>query len=288
MGEELRELLKLHELERLEVDLYRGASRSIGAPQVFGGQVLSQALLAAMRTVEARTVHSLHAYFLRRGDFNAPIVYQVERSRDGGSFSSRRVSAIQHGEQILTMSASFQQPQPGFAHQACMPDVPAPETLEDQETFVRRVVADLSPQLELFLQRVRPWRFRPVELRHPRVFEPRPPRRRIWFRLDGELPDDETLHRALLTYVSDYNLLDVATMPHGRTHIDITMASIDHALWFHESLRVNDWLLYDIESPSASAARGFCRASIFTRDGRLVASAAQEGLMRARPPGSQV
>ena len=282
MSNELRELLKLHELEPLEVNLFRGESRSIGSPQVFGGQVLAQALIAAMRTVEGRVAHSLHAYFLRRGDFNAPIVYQVERSRDGGSFSSRRVSAIQHGEQILTMSASFQEPQPGYEHQLAMPDVPAPETLEDQEAYVRRVVPELSPQLAFFLERVRPWRFRPVELRHPHVFEAKPARRRIWFRLDGELPDDDALHRALLTYVSDYNLLDVATMPHGRTHIDLTMASIDHALWFHRPMRVNDWLLYDIESPSACGARGFCRASIFTRDGCLVASAAQEGLMRPR------
>jgi len=282
MSNELRELLKLHELEPLEVNLFRGESRSIGSPQVFGGQVLAQALVAAMRTVEGRVAHSLHAYFLRRGDFNAPIVYQVERSRDGGSFSSRRVSAIQHGEQILTMSASFQEPQPGYEHQLAMPDVPAPETLEDQEAYVRRVVPELSPQLAFFLERVRPWRFRPVELRDPHVFEAKLARRRIWFRLDGELPDDDALHRALLTYVSDYNLLDVATMPHGRTHIDLTMASIDHALWFHRPLRVNEWLLYDIESPSAFGARGFCRASIFTRDGGLVASAAQEGLMRPR------
>ncbi|MFO1375769.1 MAG: acyl-CoA thioesterase II [Steroidobacteraceae bacterium] len=282
MSNELRELLKLHELEPLEVNLFRGESRSIGSPQVFGGQVLAQALVAAMRTVEGRVAHSLHAYFLRRGDFNAPIVYQVERSRDGGSFSSRRVSAIQHGEQILTMSASFQEPQPGYEHQLAMPDVPAPETLEDQEAYVRRVVPELSPQLAFFLERVRPWRFRPVELRDPHVFEAKLARRRIWFRLDGELPDDDALHRALLTYVSDYNLLDVATMPHGRTHIDLTMASIDHALWFHRPMRVNDWLLYDIESPSACGARGFCRASIFTRDGCLVASAAQEGLMRPR------
>lgn len=284
MSEALRELLKLHELEPLEVNLFRGESRSIGSPQVFGGQVLAQALVAATRTVTDRVVHSLHAYFLRRGDFNAPIVYQVERSRDGGSFSSRRVSAIQHGEQILTMSASFQVPQPGHEHQLAMPEVPAPETLEDLDGFVRRVVPDPSPQLRLFLDRVRPWQFRPVEQRHPLEFQAQPPRRRIWFRLDGELPDDDALHRALLTYVSDYNLLDVSTMPHGRTHIDLAMASIDHALWFHRPLRVNDWLLYDIESPSASGARGFCRASIFTRDGGLVASAAQEGLVRARRP----
>jgi acyl-CoA thioesterase-2 len=284
MSEELRQMLRLHDLEALEVNLFRGESRSIGSPQVFGGQVLAQALLAAMRTVERREVHSLHAYFLRRGDFNAPIVYQVERSRDGGSFSSRRVSAIQHGEQILTMAASFQEPQRGCEHQAAMPEVPAPETLEDHAAYVRRVVPEPSPQLAFFLERVRPWQFRPVQPRHPLVFEVQPPRRQIWFRLDGELPDDEVLHRALLTYVSDYNLLDVATMPHGRTHIDLTMASIDHALWFHQSLRVNDWLLYDIESPSACGARGFSRASIFTRDGRLVASAAQEGLMRPRQP----
>lgn len=282
MTDELRALLRLHELEALEVDLFRGESRSIGSPQVFGGQVLAQALLAATRTVNERLIHSLHAYFLRRGDVKAPIVYQVERSRDGGSFSSRRVSAIQHGEQILTMSASFQVPEPGVEHQSTMPEVAPPESLEDHAAYIRRITPELPPQLEFFLDRVRPWQFRPVEAKHPVVFTKLPPRRHVWFRLDGELPDDEVLHRALLTYVTDYNLLEVSTQPHGRPNLDFVMASVDHAIWFHRSLRVNDWLLYAVDSPSASGARGFSRGSIYSRDGRLVASTAQEGLVRLR------
>src|SRR6267143_981376 len=229
MDQRLADLLALLELEQLEINLFRGESRDIGAPQVFGGQVLGQALSAAAATVEGRVVHSLHAYFLRRGDCNAPIVYQVDRSLDGHSFTNRRVVAIQHEQQ-------------------------------------------------------RPFEFRMVQsfdYLHPR---PAAPERQIWFRAVDALGDDEMLHRRLLAYVSDFFLLDTATLPHGTSILKPTlvMASIDHALWFHRTLRVDDWQLYAIESPSASGARGFARASVFARDGRLVASAAQEGLVRSR------
>ncbi|HYM28218.1 MAG TPA: acyl-CoA thioesterase II [Steroidobacteraceae bacterium] len=285
MDQRLADLLQLLELEQLEVNLFRGASRDIGAPQVFGGQVLGQALSAAAATVEGRTVHSLHAYFLRRGDCNAPIVYEVDRSLDGHSFANRRIVAIQHGQQIFNMTASFQIAEAGFDHQVPMPQVPAPESLPDQsgrppsELLVR-----LPERVRHFLEQPRPFEFRtvqPLDLLRPRRERPA---REIWFRAVGALPDDETLHRRLLAYVSDFFLLDTATLPHGTSFLNpsLVMASIDHAMWFHRPLRVDDWLLYAMESPSASGARGFARAGVFARDGRLVASTAQEGLVRTR------
>jgi len=283
MHQTLADLLSLLELERLEVNLFRGESRDVGSPQVFGGQVLGQALVAASRTVEGRVVHSLHAYFLRRGDFNAPIVYEVDRSRDGASFSSRRVTAIQHGEQIFNMAASFQVPEQGLEHQIGIPDVPAPEALPDITRPPPELLERLPLRIQKFLSIERPFEFRSVQ---PLTFiEPRKtePARQVWFRAVGErLPDDETLHRCLLAYVSDFYLLDTATLPHRTSALigNAVMASIDHAMWFHRPLRVDDWLLYALESPSASGARGFARASVFARDGRLVASTAQEGLVR--------
>jgi len=285
MDQRLADLLQLLELEQLEVNLFRGASRDIGAPQVFGGQVLGQALSAAAATVEGRVAHSLHAYFLRRGDCNAPIVYEVDRSLDGHSFSNRRVVAIQHGQQIFNMTTSFQVAEDGFDHQVPMPEVPAPESLPDQS---RRpppeLLARLPERVRRFFEQPRPFEFRtvqPIDFLRPRREQPV---RQIWFRAVGALPDDEMLHRRLLAYVSDFFLLDTATLPHGTSFLtpSLVMASIDHALWFHRPLRVDDWLLYAIESPSASGARGFARAGVFARDGRLVASAAQEGLVRAR------
>jgi acyl-CoA thioesterase-2 len=283
MDQRLADLLALLELEALEVNLFRGASRDIGSPQVFGGQVLGQALSAAARTVDAaRVVHSLHAYFLRRGDCNAPIVYQVDRSLDGHSFSNRRVIAIQHGEQIFNMAASFQVSEEGFDHQIDMPRVPAAETLSDYAGPPPDVLARLPERLRRFFAQPRPFEFRmvqPIDYREPR---PERPVRQMWFRAVARLPDDEMLHRRLLAYVSDFFLLDTATLPHGTSFLrpSLVMASIDHAMWFHRPLRVDEWLLYAMESPSASGARGFARASVFARDGRLVASAAQEGLVR--------
>jgi len=284
VDQRIADLLALLELEQLEVNLFRGDSRDIGSPQVFGGQVLGQALTAASATVEGRIVHSLHAYFLRRGDFNAPIVYQVDRSLDGHSFSNRRVVAIQHGQQIFNMAASFHVPEEGLDHQVPMPVVPGPEELPDSSRFPRELVERLPERLRKFTEQPRPFEFRSVQqidyLRPTRS----EPTRQLWFRAVGRLPDDEKLHRSLLAYVSDYFLLDTATLPHGMSslHGSLIMASIDHAMWFHRPLRVDEWLLYAVESPSASGARGFARAGLFSLDGRLVASTAQEGLVRIK------
>jgi acyl-CoA thioesterase-2 len=284
MDQRLADLLQLLELERLELNLFRGASRDIGSPQVFGGQVLGQALSAAVATVEERVVHSLHAYFLRRGDYNAPIVYEVDRSLDGHSFSNRRVVAIQHGQQIFNMAASFQVAESGFDHQIAMPQVPPPESLSAVDSPPAHMLAQLPERVRRFFLQPRPFEFRmvrPFEYLQPRR---EAPAREIWFRAVGRLPDDEMLHRRLLAYVSDFFLLDTATLPHGTSLLrpTLVMASIDHAMWFHRTLRVDDWLLYAMDSPSASGARGFARAGVFARDGRLVASAAQEGLVRSR------
>ena len=280
MDPRLADLLKLLDLERLEDNLFRGQSRDIGAPQVFGGQVLGQALVAASRTVDGRGVHSLHAYFLRRGDLNVPIIFEVDRSRDGGSFTSRRVVAIQHGQPILTMSASFQTVEPGLDHQSAMPDTPAPETLPDLGEINAQLVGKVPEKVQSFFRQQRPFEFRAVN--PPDFLNPvrRAPEKRVWFRVTGPVPEDQALHRCLLTYVSDYHLLDTATLPHGVSFMELQMASIDHAVWFHRDLRIDDWLLYVTESPSASGARGFARGSIYSRDGVLVASVAQEGLIR--------
>ena len=284
MDRRLADLLQLLELEQLEVNLFRGESRAIGAPQVFGGQVLGQALSAAAATVEGRVVHSLHAYFLRRGDCNAPIVYEVDRSLDGHHFSNRRIVAIQHGQQIFNMTASFQAEESGFDHQIAMPQVPQPENLPASDGPPQQLLSRLPERVRRFFEQPRPFYFRtvqPIEYVQPRH---EPPAREIWFRTVDTLPDDEMLHRRLLAYVSDFFLLDTATLPHGTSLLrpELIMASIDHAMWFHRTLRVDDWLLYAMDSPSASGARGFARASIFARDGRLVASAAQEGLVRMK------
>jgi acyl-CoA thioesterase-2 len=289
----LPDLLKLLDLERIEDNLFRGESRDVGAPQVFGGQVLGQALVAASRTVEGRQVHSLHAYFLRRGDLSVPIVFEVDRSRDGGSFTSRRVVAVQHGQPILTMSASFQVAEPGLEHQAPMPEAPPPESLRDLAELEAEVIERMPHKVTGYFRNQRPFEFRAVSPDDYLTREKRPARKLVWFRVTGRLPADQTLHRCLLTYVSDYHLLATATMPHGVNFLELQVASIDHAIWFHRDLQLDDWLLYAIESPSASGARGFSRGAIYARDGALVASVAQEGLIRensrwTRPAGQQV
>jgi acyl-CoA thioesterase II len=287
MDPRLAELVRLLELERLEVNLFRGESRDIGSPQVFGGQVLGQALKAAYATVDpARYAHSLHAYFLRRGDFDAPIVYFVDRSRDGQSFTNRRVTAIQHGEQIFHMAASFQLPQSGVEHQIAMPQVPAPESLSDPAILSARTLEQLPGRMREFYARARPFEFRrvePIDLTRP---EKAPPMQHIWFRAVDRLADDDALHRCLLAYASDFYLLSTSMLPHALQALSSNLihASIDHAMWFHWPLRVDEWLLYAIESPSASGSRGFSRGSVFTREGRLVASTAQEGLVRVIAP----
>jgi acyl-CoA thioesterase II len=278
----IADLLNLLELEQLEVNLFRGESRDVGSPQVFGGQVLGQALTAASATVADRVVHSMHAYFLRRGDFNAPIVYQVDRSLDGHSFSNRRVVAIQHGEPIFNMAASFQKAEEGLDHQSAMPAVPLPEDLGDFNMPPPDMVKHMPERLRQFFEQPRPFTFRLVD---PAPGPERTrPARRIWFKAVGQLPDDERLHRCLLAYASDFFLLGTSTLPHNPDDLvgRLVMASLDHAMWFHRSLRVDDWLLYDMESPSASGSRGFARAGVFSRDGRLVATTAQEGLVRIK------
>ncbi len=266
MDQALKELVDQLDLELLEVNLFRGRSRDTGTGRVFGGQVIGQALVAAERTVDGRSPHSLHAYFLLPGDVSAPIVYQVDRIRDGRSFSARRVQAIQHGRPILSMIASFQVQEPGLEHSAPMPPVPPPEELA------------ASGQLRAF---------EAIELR--RVEPPGPPaaggreaQQALWFRVSDRVGDDPQLHRCLLAYASDLALSGTALRAHGRTWRDprMTVASIDHALWFHRAARVDDWLLYAMESPSAQGARGLSLGQIYDRGGRLVASVAQEAVMR--------
>jgi acyl-CoA thioesterase-2 len=283
MRAQLADLLKQFELERLEVNLFRGESRDTGSPQVFGGQVLGQALKAASSTIEdAREVHSLHAYFLRRGDFGKPIVYSVDRSRDGGSFSARRVVAIQNGEQIFICSASFQTPEKGLEFQVTAPPVPTPEELKPFAKPPAAELEKLPEKLRRWLEIERPFEFRPVQTYNPLAPVATNPVRQVWIRAVDKLPDDMALHRCLLAYVSDYWLLDTSTMPHGSSFLrgNLIMASIDHAIWFHRPARVDDWLLYSLDSPSSSGARGFARGSFYSRDGVLVASTAQEGLIR--------
>jgi acyl-CoA thioesterase II len=282
------DLLAQIELERLEINLFRGSSRDIGSGAVFGGQVLGQALRAAYATApEGRLVHSLHAYFLRRGDFRSPIVYEVDRSRDGHGFSSRRVIAIQHGEQIFHMAASFQVPEEGVEHHADAPAMPPPESLPDLHDLAAAIRGKLPPGALRLLDASSAFEFRPVDPQDFTAPQPMPPRQSLWLRAVDRLPDDPLLHHALLAYVSDYHLIGTAMRPHALTLATpgLAVASIDHAMWFHRPLRVDDWLLYTMDSPSASGGRGLARASLYPRDGRLVASTAQEGLIRRlRPP----
>jgi acyl-CoA thioesterase II len=277
-------LLQLLELERLEVNIFRGGSRDIGSPQVYGGQVLGQALQAAYATVDAdRVVHSLHAYFLRRGDYDAPIVYFVDRSRDGHSFTSRRVTAVQHGEQIFNCSMSFQRAEPGFEHQLAMPQVPPPESLAATPAGAS-FLEGLGPRLRRFVHE------RPIEYRvvPPGATPGGAPRQYLWMRMVDRLPDEDRLHRCLLAYTSDFHLLGTALIRHEREIAQGTLviASIDHAMWFHHPVRMDEWLLYAADSPSAAGARGFARGSLYTRAGVLVASTAQEGLVRVVPPAA--
>jgi acyl-CoA thioesterase-2 len=279
------ELIELLSLERLEDNLFRGQSRDIGTRNVFGGQVLGQALAAAQQTVDdTRGAHSLHAYFLRAGDIEQPIVYNVERTRDGGSFSVRRVIAIQHGQTIFNFSASFQISEPGVEHQFDMPDVPGPDQLEPPPPLPPEQLANLPVKLQRWLGMKGPFEFRPVLPRdelHPKI---RPPFQQIWFRLVERAPDSDEMQRAMLAYASDFHLVGTTTLPHGISlvHGNLQMASLDHAMWFHRPFRVDEWLLYACDSPTAQGARGLARGQIFSRDGRLVASTAQEGLIRVR------
>jgi acyl-CoA thioesterase-2 len=293
MDQALADLITLLELEPLEQDIFRGQSRDIGTPQVFGGQVLGQALAAAGRTVEGRRVHSLHAYFLQRGDVTSPIVYEVDRARDGGSFSGRRVVAIQHGRQIFNMAASFQLPEEGLEHQLAMPAVPGPDGLREVEELAREHSDALPPRMQRFLAYRRPFHVRPVQPEQLFSRSRLEPVKHVWMKASAPLPPDDLLHAVLLAYVSDYELIGTATLPHGlhATRGGLQLASLDHAMWFHRPVRVDQWMLFSLQSPSAAGARGFSQGHVFTRDGVLVATLAQEGLMRPRvapavtPPG---
>ena len=284
MNQVLEEVIGLLTLERIEDCIFRGESRDIGSPQVFGGQVLGQALNAAAMTVEDRVAHSLHAYFLRRGDFNAPIVFEVDQARDGGSFSNRRVIAIQHGRQIFNMTASFQAPEQGLEHQFDMPSVPGPETLQDITEMDEATLDNLPGSMRRFLTLERPIQVRPVDAAQLLSEDNLQPIRHVWMRAVDQLPDDPAMHRALLAYISDYELLATAALPHGLSFArgELQMASLDHAMWFHRSCRVDEWLLFSFDSPSATGARGLARSQVFCADGQLVASTAQEGLIRVR------
>jgi acyl-CoA thioesterase II len=279
----LADLVDLLALERIDTNLFRGESRDIGTHRVFGGQVLGQALAAANYTTEERVVHSLHAYFLREGDHGAPIVYEVDRQRDGRSFSSRRVVAVQHGRPILNLAASFQRPEAGLEHQAPMPEVPPPESLRDIGEYQRELIEAVPPaDLPRSFLLERPFDLRPVEPPRLRDLRPRPPRQDVWLKTVDALPDDDDLHRNMLAYVSDYHLLLTALRPHALSPFTpgLQIASLDHALWFHRPFRIDEWLLYAMESPNASGARALVRGQIFRRDGTLVASVAQEGVTR--------
>jgi acyl-CoA thioesterase II len=279
-------LVGLLELEQIEVDLFRGACTHEQWTRVFGGQVIGQALMAACRTVEARMPHSLHAYFLRPGDPAKPIVYQVSRDRDGGSFTSRRVVAIQHGQPILNLAASFHIAEPGKSHKFDMPEVPPPEALEDERAIAQRYMDQIREERRHHMFRSRPIELRPVSPFSRLSGEPRPPHQAFWFRAVARLPDDPVLHRVLLAYASDMMLLSTSLLPHGIhwAKDPLQEASLDHAMWIHDDLRLDDWLLYTLDSPWSGGARGLSRGLIYARDGRLVASVAQEGLIRIPRP----
>jgi|UniRef100_UPI003BA8B624 acyl-CoA thioesterase-2 len=278
-------LLSILDLEPLEHNLFRGMSPQVGWQRVFGGQVIGQALVAASRTVpEERMVHSLHAYFLRPGDPAVPIIYEVDRIRDGGSFTTRRVVAIQHGRAIYSMSASFQKMEEGLEHQTAMPDVPAPEDLPSEAELKEKFLAHAPEAVRRYWERERPIELRPVDLTHYFSRKKLVPSQNVWVRASAPLPDDPRIHTCVLAYASDMTLLDTSLFAHGTSVFDtgLQVASLDHAMWFHRPFRADEWLLYVEDSPSSSGSRGFTRGSLYTRSGELVASVAQEGLIRVR------
>jgi len=278
-------MLSILDLEPLERNLFRGLSPQVGWQRVFGGQVIGQALVAANRTVaQERHAHSLHAYFLRPGDPAVPIIYEVDRIRDGRSFATRRVVAIQHGEAIFSMSASYHVAEEGLSHAIDAPDVPGPEELPDEAALREIVIARAPDAVVRYFQRDRPIELRPVDLRHYLTSEPLAPQQHVWVRASDRLPDDLETHQAVLAYLSDMTLFDTALFAHGLSvfNREVQVASLDHAMWFHRPFRADEWLLYSQDSPSSSGAKGLARGLVFARDGRLVASTAQEGLMRRR------
>ena len=280
--EAVDEVLDLLDLEPIEVNLFRGVSPQDRWQRVFGGQVIGQALVASGRTVEDRAAHSLHAYFLRPGDPKAPIIYEVDRIRDGRSFTTRRVVAIQHGRAIFSMAVSYQIDEPGMEHQIDMPDVADPESLKSELELRLAMVDKLPEKYRKHFLRAQPIEMRPVNPRN--MFDPQPgePIQHVWFRATAPVPKTRLLQQCVLAYASDMTLLDTCLLPHGVSweNSNLQSASLDHAMWFHHPFEVDQWLLYSQDSPAASGARGFNRGSIYTREGKLVASVVQEGLIR--------
>jgi acyl-CoA thioesterase-2 len=283
--EQVEQLITLLDVERLDTDLYRGSRQPGGVGRVFGGQVIAQALQAAQRSIDSdKAAHSLHAYFMRPGDEDHPIIYRVVRDFEGRSFATRRVIAMQKGQPILNMAASFQLPAEGFHHQDKMPDVPGPEELRSERDLRQEIEAQVPEKLRRFFLRARPIEIRPVSPRNWFRPEAQAPAQQSWFRVAGPLPDEPALHRAMLAYASDMVLLGTCLLPHGVSWMagQVQTASLDHAVWLHEPFRADEWLLYSTDSPWAGHTRGFNRGQIFSRDGRLVASVSQEGLIRPR------
>jgi acyl-CoA thioesterase II len=278
------DLLKLLDLERIELNLFRGQSPDDGMKRVFGGQVIAQALAAGYRTVEGRVCHSLHAYFIRPGDPSVPILYEVDRARDGKSFTTRRVVAIQHGEQIFNLAASFQVPENGFTHQSAMPPVKQPDELLSEDQLRAMAKDSIPAEYQKQFARPRPIELKPVDPRAMVSPKPSAPKKEMWLRARGRVGPDQAIQQCMLAYASDMGILDTATKPHGVNWFTggVQMASLDHAMWFHEPFNIEDWLLYSMDSPSASGARGFNRGEVFMQDGKLVASIVQEGLIRPR------
>ena len=286
MTSAMQGLISILDLETLERNLFRGRSPQTGWQRVFGGHVIAQALVAAHRTLDAdRHVHSLHCYFMRPGDPAVPIIYEVDRIRDGNSFTTRRVVAIQHGHAIFSLSASFQIDEPGLEHQIEMPeDLPRPETLTSAKELIESFIDSVPESVRAYWERERPIEFKPVSLAHYTSREKLPPKQHIWIRTTGPVPDNRPLQAAVLAYLSDMTLLDTSLFAHGRAVFDedLQVASLDHAMWFHRPNALDDWLLYTQDSPNTSGGRGFTRGSIYASDGTLVASMAQEGLIRLR------
>lgn len=285
MSQALKNLLDLLDLEKIEEGIYRGQSEDLGLRQVFGGQVVGQALYAAKQTVPLeRNIHSFHSYFLRPGDSSQPIIYDVENLRDGNSFSARRVKAVQHGKPIFYMTASFQTAEEGFEHQNVMPEVPAPESLKSESEIANSMTHLIPESVREKFTCEKPLEMRPVTFHNPLMGTVEEPIRNVWFKANGEMPDDPRIHQYLLGYASDFNFLPTALQPHGKGFLEpgMQVATIDHSMWFHRPFRLDDWLLYAVESTSASGARGFVRGQFYNRAGELIASTVQEGVIRQR------
>ena len=277
-------LAEILDLEAIEVNLFRGVSPNDGFPRIFGGLVIAQALMAAYKTVPERVCHSLHAYFIRPGDVNAPVLYEVERARDGGTFTTRRVAAIQNGEQIFNLACSFQTPEAGLEHQTAMPSAPDPQSLPTELEFLRGLGAEIPARMMAHAERPRAVDIRWVEPQHPTRPTPKSGTKEVWMRAPAPLGDDIRVQQAALAYASDMAFMESALRPHGMiwTTPGLQSASLDHAMWFHHPFNFNDWTLFAQDSPVASQGRGLVRGQMFSQDGKLVASVAQECLMRVR------